>query len=80
MSSKGTTRKILNGRESSILCLLAQCKGLTSKDKKRILSALEGHALKIAKVILGEKTKSSRIREAAAGILDWAAKLGQYRR
>jgi hypothetical protein len=66
--------KVLTGRESSILALLAQCSNLTVKDKKRILSQLKGQSLKIANVILGGKNTSS-ITKAANGFLNWANKL-----
>ena len=63
---------IINGRESSILCLLACSSGISKKDKIRILSALEGRALDIAKTIVGEYVDPPKeLQEVAIGFVSW---------
>lgn len=69
----------LTGRESSILALLAQSRGLSAADKKRILGSLNGQALRIARCIVGlTKNPSASVRRAADGFIDWANKLPPY--
>lgn len=68
--------KALTGREASVLAILAQSRALSVQDKERILSTLEGSALKIAKVIVGWARNPSKAHKTAAkGFLDWADKL-----
>lgn len=68
--------KPLTGREASVLALLAQGEGLSPGDKRRILATLDGHALKIAKAIVGEtKHPEARVRAAAEGFRAWARDL-----
>jgi len=70
--------KTINGRESSVLCLLVQSNGLTEIDKVRILSVLQGQALKIAKVLTGNtKGASKQVKKAAAGFKTWVDGLGR---
>lgn len=69
------TLKTLNGRESSVLALLAMTEAFTKQDNERIFKTLSGHALKIAKVICGYKSKSKIINKAAKGFIDWAKNL-----
>jgi hypothetical protein len=66
--------KPLNGRESSLLCLLALSrKHLSRIETKEILSTLTGNARKIGKAILGRKVGLSKsIITAANGFLSWA--------
>lgn len=65
--------KALSGREASVLALLVQSKGLSPGAKQRILSALDGQALKIAKVIVGDTKKPAKaLRLAAEGFKAWA--------
>jgi hypothetical protein len=65
----------LSGREASILALLAQSCNLPDKDKTRILALLDGSALKIAKVIVGETSPVEKVRIAAEGFTSWAKTL-----
>jgi hypothetical protein len=67
--------KPISGRESSVLALLAQTIDLSESDKERILSSLDGQALKIAKVIVGGKCSNKQVRLAAKGFQDWAKNL-----
>ncbi len=66
-------QKPLSGREASVLALLAQSKGLSPSEKQRILSALNGQALKIARVIVGDEKRPARsFQVAAEGFTSWA--------
>ncbi len=66
----------INGRESSILALIAQSKSLKSSDIERVLGALSGQALEIAKVMLDKNVESSQnVKRAAQGFKDWASQL-----
>ncbi len=68
--------KPLSGREASVLALLAQSRDLSAQDKKRILESLEGQALKIAKVMVGQaKNPAKSDRDAAEGFTAWANEL-----
>lgn len=72
--------KPLSGREASLLALLAQSQSLTSSDKRRILSALDGDALEIAQAILGQARRPrGAVRDAAKGFKDWADGLAAAR-
>lgn len=77
------TERPLSGREASVLALLAQSQSLSAAEKRRILSSLEGQALKIARVIVGQtkrptkmfvgRTKrSTKAVRAAKGFRAWA--------
>ncbi len=74
-------RKPLNGRESSILALIAQCGGNLEPDMRdRILASLKGPALRIAKVMLGiTKNPSKATAETAKGFFDWANQLPEHK-
>lgn len=67
----------ISGRESSILALLAQSRGsLTGADTRRILAALDGRALQIAKAIVGTHQRPSQaVQTAADGFIAWAQSL-----
>lgn len=68
--------KPLSGREASVLALLAQSQSLSDADKRRILSALDGQALKIAQAITGQtKHPAKSVRKAADGFRAWANRL-----
>lgn len=68
--------KALNGREASVLALLTQSIGLSREDKDRILSSLDGDALRIAKVMVGDITNPSKAdKKAADGFHAWANEL-----
>jgi hypothetical protein len=68
--------KPLSGREASVLALLAQSQSLSSEDKVRILSELNGQALKIAEVIIGKTNPLDRaLVDAANGFTSWAKNL-----
>ncbi len=59
-----------------MLALLAQSQSLSAADKRRILSALDGQALKIAQVIVGDtKRPTKTVRAAADGFTAWAKSL-----
>ena len=65
--------KSITCHESSVLSLLTQCKNLSEYDKRRFLGVLEGRALNIAKVIIGEGAGVSKeIRVAAEGFITLA--------
>jgi hypothetical protein len=68
--------KPLNGKESSVLALLAQCKGMSKNDKDRILKELSGRALRIANAIVYKNIeKSAKIITIANGFKNWAKSL-----
>jgi len=60
--------KSLSAFEASVLSLLAQDLNglLSSEDKIRILSKLNGQALKIAQIIVGDNKKSNKKLRAFA--------------
>lgn len=73
--------KPLTGREASVLAFLAQSKGLSMADKARILATLEGQALKIAQVIVGQaKHPTKSVIEVAQGFTSWATSLGPVKK
>lgn len=68
--------KILSGRESSIIALLAMSKGLSKSDKKRILKELSGEAFLIAKCVLNEYLgRNKEIIEVSEGFIEWVKSL-----
>jgi len=68
----------LSGRESSILALLVQSKSLSTTDKERILNQLEGKALNIAKVLVGQAENQNKDTiDAAKSFVDWAKSLSK---
>jgi len=70
--------KPINGRESSVLCLLVQSNRLSDSDKTRILSVLKGQALKIGQVLAGDRNNASKqVKLAADGFRRWANSLGR---
>jgi hypothetical protein len=68
-------KTIISGREASILSLIVQTKYFSVKERKRILSALNGRALQIAEVLLGQAKHSKKIRRIAEGFVKWANEL-----
>ena len=65
---------LLSGYEVSVLALLAQARRLSSQDKARILSKLDGSALKIAQIVIGQTIQASEDEHAAAqGFLSWGS-------
>jgi hypothetical protein len=70
------SNKPLTGREASVLALIAQSLSLSREDKDRILATLDGDALRIAKVMVGDITNPSKAdKKAADGFHAWAAEL-----
>ncbi len=68
--------KALSGREASVLALLAQNPRMAEPAKKRVLKQLNGQALTIAKVIVGdEKRATGNVKAAAEGFNTWARRL-----
>lgn len=71
-------RDYLNGRESSVLALLAETQHLSTSERLEILtkSKLTGDALKIGKILAGDyKNASKKNIIAAQGFIDWAKKI-----
>lgn len=63
----------LSGYEVTVLALLAQARRLSLQDKGRILSKLDGSALKIAQILTGQTIQASESEFAAAkGFQTWA--------
>lgn len=73
-----TPRKAINGRESSVLALIAQAGDtLTIEERLDILDSLKGPALRIAKVMLRiTKNPSPADKRASDGFFAWAEELG----
>jgi hypothetical protein len=70
--------KQTDGRQSSILALIAQSESLTEEDKDRLLLNLTDDSLKIGKYMLGRTKRTSKeIKAAAQGLRDWAKQLKQ---
>lgn len=70
--------KALNGRESSILALIAQSQNLDLMCQQRLLKSLTGDALLIAKAMLGiTKRPKRKIAKAANGFQTWADGLNE---
>lgn len=71
--------KPFDGRESSILSLIAQSLSmLTTSDKLRILSELKGRALRVGKTLCGiVKSPSKADTYAADGFTSWVSSLGK---
>lgn len=70
--------KPLNGREASVLALLAQSIGLSRKDKDRILASLDDDALRIAKVMVGDITNPTKSdKKVSDGFHAWANELAK---
>ena len=73
----------INGRESSILALLAQCKDITPKEAKSCLNCLKNeeslHAYRIGCLIVGVKINHPTESEhsVAEGFKKWAQNLGK---
>lgn len=67
----------LTGREASICARLAQTPmPMCAEDKQRILGRLEGRALRIARVLVGDsKRPSKKVATAALGFQIWARSL-----
>lgn len=70
--------KPLNGREASILALIAQARNyLSRKEKDLILESLDGDALRIAKVMVGDiENPTPHDKKVADGFIKWANELG----
>jgi hypothetical protein len=65
--------KVLSGREATLLALLAQNPGMPETSKRRVLAQLNGQALNIAKVLVGEEKRASGpVKAAAEGFSSWA--------
>ena len=65
---------LLSGYEVSVLALLAQARRLSPQDKARILSKLDGSALKIAQIVVGQTIQASEDEQAAAqGFCSWGS-------
>lgn len=63
----------ITGREATVLALLAQSRGLTAADRRRILSVLDGLALKIAQAMCNKTMRVSKdVRAAADSLMRWA--------
>lgn len=69
----------LDGRESSVLALLAQAPHLSNNDRRRIMSTLNGDALEIAKAIVGGNDVSALAKRAAKYFVSWARTLRERR-
>ncbi len=71
--------KPFDGRESSILALIAQSLSmLTTSDKLRILSELKGRALRVGKTLCGIVNSPSKADTYAAdGFTSWVSSLGK---
>ena len=67
----------LSGRDTSLLALIAQSGDAMSKEEKRqIMASLDGQALEIAKVLVGESKNPKKINVAAANrFVAWANNL-----
>lgn len=70
------SEKPLTGREASVLAMLAQSRYLSKRETTAILATLQGAALRIARVLVGQASRpSAKDREAAQGFVDWARQL-----
>lgn len=65
--------KAISGREATLLALLAEARGMSAAEKRRILASLDGQALMIAEVLVGtSKRPTKAAKDAADGLSAWA--------